>query len=264
MFEDFINEYFIIPFKTDSGYNFVNSIVYALIALLLLYIIFRGLQKLKVNIDRKFFYAILPFIFFGSSLRAFVDHKIIGYYFWTVSPGIWLFVTSIFLICFAVSWLLYKNQYWKICAGAGIILSVAVWLFNIGKLEFTNALVGAAIIGLAFGISALLYFAFKSSKAKWFLGVGFFPFIAHMLDASATFIAVDFYGAIEKHPLTKMVNEFAGTAAILFLLKLLILLPAVYLIQTEIKDRNLRNYLLIAIAVLGLSEGLRDLITLII
>ena len=72
-------------------------------------------------------------------------------------------------------------------------------------------------------------------------------FIAHILDSSATFIAVDFFGFWEKHPLTRTMSEFAGTTAIFYLLKLIFLIPLVYLLTKEVKDKNLRNYFLIVI-----------------
>jgi uncharacterized membrane protein len=85
-----------------------------------------------------------------------------------------------------------------------------------------------------------------------------------MFDASATFIAVDFLGAIEKHPLPNMISGFVGTAAIMYALKLIVLIPLIYLLNKEFKDKNFVAYLAIAIAVLGLAEGLRDLLTIII
>ena len=267
---EFLNNYFINPIYSGNPYNFVNTIVYAIIALVLLYVIYKGLEKLKVKINRKFFYALLPFIFLGSSLRAFVDHEIITYNFWTVSPGIWLTITGLFLLCFTISFGLekYVNKkwaWWFTCfkIGIGLLAVLYIWFFN--KLQFANAWALVAIIGIAIGISALLYFIFRSLKFKWCIAeCGFFPVMAHMFDASATFVAVDFFGAVEKHPLTRIVGDWTGSAASLFILKLAILLPAIYLIQTEIKNRNFANYLLVAIAVLGLSEGLRDLLTLIL
>ncbi|MBT4248692.1 DUF63 family protein, partial [Candidatus Woesearchaeota archaeon] len=47
-------------------------------------------------------------------------------------------------------------------------------------------------------------------------------------------------------------------------LKLIVVIPAIYVISTELKDKQLRNFLLIAIAVLGLGEGIRNLISLIL
>jgi uncharacterized membrane protein len=56
-------------------------------------------------------------------------------------------------------------------------------------------------------------------------------------------------------------SGIAGTAAIMFPLKLLVLIPLVYFLNKEFEDKNLVNFFIIAVAVLGLAEGLRNLLT---
>lgn len=261
---DFFNTYFLIPIQTDSGYNVVNTVVYAVIAVILLYGIYKLFEKLKVPVDINFFYSLLPFVVFGSSMRAFVDHELMPYNFWFVSPGIYLLTAAIFLGIFFLSYLVEKFtrvKSWKRVLIAGILLDAIIWFYAIANgLQFQNLTYVLAIIGLAVLISAVLYFVFK--RFKFTDSVSFLPFPAHMLDASATFIAVDFLGFTEKHPLPATAASFIGTAAVMYLLKLIVLIPVVYYIRKEIKDRNFANYLLIAIAVLGLAEGLRDILTL--
>ncbi len=246
----------------------MNTIAYALLALGALYLIYKLLQKLKIKIDFKFFLAVLPFIVLGSSLRAFVDHEYFKLSFWTVAPGIYLLIAGVFLAVFLIGYLIkryYKIEYWKACFGIGWALVAASYALIWSKLNLTNFLGGLAIIGLAAGLSALLYFLFKYSKIKWLQGkFVLLPFIGHMLDASATFVIVDFFGGWEKHPLTRFFSDLTGTAASLYFLKLLVLIPTVYLIRKELKDKELGNFLLIAVATLGLAEGLRDLLTLIL
>lgn len=266
---NFFQTYFINPIYSEAeGYNYVNTIVYALLALGALYLIYKALQKLKIKIDFKFFLAVLPFIVLGSSLRAFVDHEYFKLSFWTVSPGIYLLIAGIFLAVFSASYLAekkFKIKYWKACSLSGVFAVIISYIFVLNKLKFGNLFGGLAIIGLAAGISALLYFLFKYSKIKWLQGkFVLLPFIGHMLDASATFVIADFFGGWEKHPLTRFFSDLTGTAASLYFLKLLVLIPAVYLIRKELKDKELGNFLLIAVATLGLAEGLRDLLTLIL
>ncbi len=263
-----VDKYFWQPIVTDSGYNLVNSITYALVAILALFFVYKLLKKLKVRVDRRFFYALLPFIFFGSTLRAFVDSGVYQINFWTVSPGIYILVASVFLLSFVVSTLAErytKLKYWRLCAGVGVFATILLLAQNYSKLEFTNLKFGLVIIGLTAGASVLLYLIFSSLKLKWCLKeCGFLPFASHMLDATTAFIAVDFLGMVEKHPVPNFFVGLAGTASVMYILKLLILLPAVYLLHREIESENLRNFLLIAIATLGLAEGLRNLITIIL
>jgi uncharacterized membrane protein len=267
---EFLQKYFINPIYTDEGYNFYNTIVYAIIALIALIGIYKSLQKLNFKIDNKFFYAVFPFILFGSSLRAFVDAGFYKISFWTVSPGIYIMTAAIFFATFLPyilinKYMKIKFDYWKLCFVIGFLLTIIN--FGLVSLNTTMRIVnlsyGFAILGLSALISIALWFSFK--KLKFTAGLkNFLPFPAHILDASATFIAVDFLGAVEKHPFPTFMTSLTGTAAIMFLLKLAVLIPLVYLLDKNFKDKELVTFILIAVAVLGFAQGIRDFLTLII
>lgn len=265
---DFLNMYFINPIYTDSGYNIFNTITYAMIAIIALIGIYKLLKKLNVHVDYKLFYAIFPFILFGSSLRTFVDAGVYKIGFWTVSPGIYILTAAIFLVTLLVSVLVSrlskaKFAYWKTSIVIGLGLVIASFALTASKLHITNLKYGLAVLGLALIISLALWFAFK--KLKFTAGTKhFLVFPAHMLDASATFIAVDFLAASEKHPLPSFVNNIVGTAAIMFVLKLLVLIPLVYFLDKEFKDKQFVTFMLVAVAVLGFAEGIRDLLTIVL
>ncbi len=268
MLTDFFQKYFVTPIYTDSGYNIFNTIAYAIIAIVALVGIYKLLKKLDFKVDNKFFYAILPFILFGSSLRAFVDAGIYNISFWTVSPGIYILTAAIFLATLLLSLMVSrltkaKIAYWKTCLLIGITLAVVNFGLVASKLHITNLKYGFAIVGIAALVSLVLWFAFQ--KLKFIAGVkNFLPFPAHMLDASATFIAVDFLSAVEKHPLPTFMTSITGTAAIMFLLKLVVLIPLVYFFDKEFKDKEFVTFMLIAVAVLGFAEGIRNLLAIII
>jgi len=266
---DFLNKYFIQPiYDPAGGYNFFNTIAYAIIAIVALIGIYKLLRKLNINIDYKFFYAVLPFIIFGSSFRTFVDAGNYSIGFWTVSPGIYILTAAIFLATLLVSVLVSrltkaKVAYWKTCLLIGITLVVISFGLVASKLHFTNLKYGLAVVGLACLITLTLWFAFK--KLKFTAGIkNFLPFPAHMLDAAATFIAVDFLAASEKHPLPVFATGIFGTAAIMFVLKLLVLIPLIYFLDKEFEDKQFVTFMLIAVAVLGFAEGIRDLLTIIL
>lgn len=265
---EFLQQYFITPIYADSGYNIYNTVVYAIIAIVALIGIYKLLQKLNVKVDSKLFYAVFPFIIFGSSLRSFVDAGSYGIGFWTVSPGIYIMTAIIFLAALLLAVLVSrltkaKIAYWKPAFAIGITLVIINFGLVAGKLHLTNLKYGFAIIGLAALISLVLWFAFR--KLKFAAGLrNFLPFPAHMLDASATFIAVDFLSAVEKHPLPTFMTSIAGTAAIMYLLKLIVLIPLVYFLDKEFKNKEFVTFLLIAVAVLGFAEGLRNLLAIIL
>ena len=84
---------------------------------------------------------------------------------------------------------------------------------------------------------------------------------AHMLDASATFVALAFFGYAEQHPLPRMLIAFSNPAA-MFLLKLVVLIPVLYIIDRYAEKGEFKNFLKIVIFILGLAPGLRDMIRL--
>jgi uncharacterized membrane protein len=89
----------------------------------------------------------------------------------------------------------------------------------------------------------------------------------HMLDASATWVGVDFYGYSEKHRLPSLLIENTGTAFVMYPLKLAFLLPAIYYIDSALgedrgKDRHLLALIKLAILVLGFGPGIRDILRL--
>lgn len=93
----------------------------------------------------------------------------------------------------------------------------------------------------------------------------------HMLDASATFVGLDFYGYTEKHVVPENLMMFADSAGfpypgmVMFPLKLLFLLPALYYMDVKMREETKENPHLMAlvkliILVLGFAPGARDII----
>ena len=70
---DFFNRYYIDPIKEGSGYNPVNTITYGLILCAAILGIYKLFKKLDIEITNKFYAAVIPFIFFGSSTSALKD-----------------------------------------------------------------------------------------------------------------------------------------------------------------------------------------------
>ena len=98
-------------------------------------------------------------------------------------------------------------------------------------------------------------------------GINLILFSGHFLDASATFVAVDYYGYVEKHVLPGFLIELFHTAAIMYILKALIIILVVYFIDVLYRKDFQANPILsglvkIAILVLGLGPGLRDILRL--
>ena len=97
-FLNFLNEYFISPFNAIYEYNLINTTTYALFAFLGIYLIYYFLEHKKIKIDIEFIKNLIPYIIFGALLRSYVDKNLIAKTFFTVSPGLYLTLTSLFLI----------------------------------------------------------------------------------------------------------------------------------------------------------------------
>ncbi|MBN2478466.1 DUF63 family protein, partial [Candidatus Micrarchaeota archaeon] len=56
-----------------EGYNLVNTLVYAGIALAVLYILYTAFKKYRIKINEQFAYGVLSFILLGSTVRVITD-----------------------------------------------------------------------------------------------------------------------------------------------------------------------------------------------
>jgi uncharacterized membrane protein len=271
-FRDFLVKYFVEP-----GYDWVDTPTYGLIlGVLVLFGVIPVLKRLNVRLDSRFFMAVAPYVVFGSTARELVDRNLgvyagFGAYpanFWLVSP--WIFFTVFFIafFCLAVSLLAsraFKGVSYHIPMFAlGFVLSsynIALILLYLKRIE--PLVLMLAVFGL---FMAVIYYAsrvkplsfIKNEGNLWVIG-------AHMFDASATFIGMSTLGFGEQHVLPSLLINYFGTPAVMFPLKLVVLLPALYLIERDLKgDETARRFLKFVIFVLGFGPGLRDLVMMIL
>jgi len=92
-------------------------------------------------------------------------------------------------------------------------------------------------------------------------------FAAHFLDGAATFRGLDTYGYSEKHVIPSLLIDLTGTAAVMLPLKLAVVSAVVYLLDIEYRNDlaespNLGWLVKVAILVLGLAPGMRDMLRL--
>jgi uncharacterized membrane protein len=258
----FVDAYFLQPIRVESGYNVVNTVSYAIMAFVLLYGIFSVFKYAKIKIDFKLFFSLLPFVFIGSSLRAIVDHGQIARSFWTVSPGIYLFATGLFLLSVFVSLVIVPRWRSKFVFSIGMVLLVGLWISYVSSLA--NVLLATKIMFLVSGLAIVLYLIFSKLGWSWATNkFAFSAFFAHLFDAVVTAMILFFVGGWEKHPLPRLFIENFGPFSFIPL-KLVVIIPALYIISNEVEDKQFRKYILISIAVLGLGEGLRNLISLVV
>jgi len=69
---------------------------------------------------------------------------------------------------------------------------------------------------------------------------------------------VDWFSYYEKHVVPTFFINLVGTAAIMFPLKLLVLLPVLYMIDKSMGEPSLRNLTRLALITLGLAPAVRN------
>lgn len=255
---EFIRRYFIDPIYSGEGYNVYNTIVYGLLLGVGIILADSLLRKLKVDIDRRFTFGLLPLITLAAVLRSLVDSEILPRSFLLITPGI--FLTTFFIAVFSLLAAKYlerkKNiEYQKSMFAFGCVLliyPVVLVLQNvIAPVHF------ASIIALTAVSSGATFVIFKRLD---FNGWGKYIIPAHMLDASATFLAVEYLGYFEEHVFENLLIGMVGTALIIYPLKIIVL----GIILTVLKRMEGGAFWYFALVVLGYAPGLRDTLTILL
>ncbi len=299
----FLEDYFINPIFDKTGYNAVNTLVYAAIAIGALYLIYKRMERAKFSVSREFWIALLGFVVLGSSMRVVtdsVDSGVMGkfvaalqagaggglvpgiggallpaysavlsshafdYGYWTVTPGIYLVTAALFLVAILIGRALGRGGF---AAYAGWMLaSFPVLLLLPMAVHFGYALAIVALAAVAaISMKHLLKFSWKNTL----------PVFAHAFDGAATWVAINWFGPaqgvayFEQHVLSGGI----GTATplgfgLFFILKVAFASAAVHYLAKDGEKEGVpplaMELTLCAITVLGLAPGLRDMLRLLL
>ena len=241
------------------GYTVLNTVVFGIILGIAVILIIKMFKYIKKD-PKDLIFPLIPFIFFGSSARALVDNGIYPLVLWLVTPGIYVltgFITIVTLLTSVYVERKTKFDYRYFILIVGIILCIPN-ILNINHLNWTAFFEVVGTWAVVSSIFVLLGRKWSLLKDKVNLGV----LSAHLFDASSTFIAIDFYGYGEQHVLPNALMNLAGTAAVMFPLKIAVILTALYVIDEYVEDDVIRNMLKLAVFILGLAPGLRDFLSL--
>lgn len=275
--QDVINEYFVGPILANGWYNPLNTIVYAILLVIGVYLVYIMLKKLDIHIDSRFFLAILPFIVWGSTTRVLHDAAYIGklattelnaFYSSPIfpTPGSYLITFALALAVLLISLLVQrftKFPYWKTMFGIGFVLCI----INFIMIPIVNYYALALILGVT-GLWAAVFFvprklipryipSFKKLMSVENTGI----LVAHMLDATATVTALSIFSYLEQHVVPRLFFPLMGPFA-MFFLKVIVVLPVLWIIDRYAEEGDFKNFLKIVVLILGLAPGLRDMIRL--
>ena len=244
----------------DAGFNLVNTITYAVIAIVALIGLYKMFKKLDIAIDDHFLYSLIPFIILAAITRSFIDHKFFGEHilinYFLTSPGIYISTALLFILFFGIGYKLKGKEYWKVSILLTSIIIIVNILINITKIQLHNLHLAGIILVIVAAIFISIYLT-KYFKDKYSLAA----IASQIFDGTTTAVILAFTNGVEKHPIPRLLVENLGPWSFL-LVKVLLILGIVYYINKE--KSEYKNYFLSAIIILGFAEGLRNLISLII
>jgi len=258
---EFIQRYYIDPIIYDTSYNPVDTITWAVILGLSVLALIRLLGRSGILVDGRLVIFTLPYTLAGSSLRVVEDADLVA------SPWRYLLITPlIFFLVFLVTAasLLLTRRIW----GEGFYSKYAalgfIWaasnLALLSSIGFKNVWVIAAVFLMGSILAGGIILLQRHVAWPGFLEDRFNRMIiyAHMLDASSTYLGVDWFFYHEKHVLPTYLIHLAGTAAVMFPLKLAVLLPVLYMIDRSLQEPSLKNLTRLTLITLGLAPAVRN------
>jgi len=230
----------------STGYNPVNTVIYAATASIILYAIYRLFQEKNVQITPTTAVHSTPFILLGGTLRFLDDAQLVPYPFSIalITPPIYILIASIYIP--AVYKLENKNL---LNLGAAILLPTlgyALTGFNAFNLVYT-----ASTIFLSTALTAAYYFIVKEEyKITPLVLLAFTQFF----EGAASMIST-FYGYQPKQLLAQLFNSFLGFPGVL-VMKATVLGLAVSVIK-DIEDQTTKSVVLLTLYAVGLGTGFR-------
>jgi len=286
MISDFIYKYYIDPVKYGEPYNIVETLTYAIILIIGVYLLYRWFSNSKwlsehgIKLDSGFILATIPYVVLGGVLRVLQDAGMVtgDWQYLIVTPPIY-FVLFFFVIgMIFIGGTLRKNGIIKeflwfyALMGCMAVLVITLILAAWGMAHTRIDLFILGIIPLMAITASVLVWACMRYILKWeYVNDPLYMVLifGQMLDASATSYGLTFHPAvhyIEQHVVGSNLIEMTGTAFVMFPLKLVVLFPAIYIMQLYRKEANSAfwHLVLLAMIVVGLAPGIRDMVRMVL
>lgn len=275
MIREFLYKYYIDPIRYGHAYTLVDTLTYALILIAAVYIVYRGLQRYRIAVDTELVLATLPFIVLGGLLRVVEDTGMIAsdLRFLLITPLIFFTVFLIAVIALFAGKIAenagliarYSRVYGGVGIAACLIATAALTWFGLTETRIALDVLGI-ILALA-SVSSLALWALLVYGAKWDYASNILYkllIFGHMLDASATSYGIEIHPVhyVEQHVVGSTLIDATGTAFSMFLLKLAVIIPAIYVLEMYRREGNLAlwHLILLAMIVVGMAPGIRSLV----
>lgn len=259
--DNWLYKYYAEPIIHDTGYNPVNTVTWAILLGICILGLIRIFKCLDLKMDEKLVLYTIPYVLAGSSLRVVEDAGLVK------PPASYLLITPLiyFLVFFVTTASLVLTRrfldlkFYRAYAAIGLLWTF-VNLAALSTIGVSRPLVPVAVLFLGTLLTGIIYLLRLPLPRLNFLENRYNLAIlySHMLDASSTYIGVDWFGYYEKHVVPTYLIDLTGTAAIMYPLKLLVLLPLLSIIDKYIEDKSLLNLTKLALIVLGLAPAIRN------
>ena len=257
----FVHKYYIDPIIYDTGYNPVDTVTWAIILGLAILGLIKLLRRWDLLMDERLLLSTLPYVLAGSSLRVIEDADLVAapWRYFLITPLIFFLVFLITAAGLIITRKIWGEKFHARYAAIGILWT----FFNLAVLStlgFKNTWVIAAVFLLGSALTGGIFFCRCRLSSLKFLDDKFNRMIiyAHMLDASSTYFGVDWFYYYEKHVVPTFLINLTGSAAIMFPLKLIILLPVLSMIDKSLQEPSLRNLTKLTLITLGLAPAIRN------
>lgn len=275
------------------GYTWVSEVGYIVTLLLALLGVVFMLRRLDIGGERRFFYALFPFMLFGGALRTVEDAGIAAMragaepliaFPWSaliISPFIYVTVFLVTLAAVLTSYALAArglvSRYDTVLAGVGsTVLALAVGYLGYlaattEYVEFHPQVLVVVLVGatVAAWLTWRLIEAVEPRINAGTGSVGFVVIWGHAVDGVANVVGLDYMpllGAgrnlVPKHPVNAAIVNAFGAAWPFLLVKLAAATFVLWVFEPELFEESPRYTLLLLIAILavGLGPGTRDML----
>lgn len=265
---EIIRRFFISPIWERSGYNWVNTLTYGLILGIAAVVTYRSVRKTGYRFNLDLFVMFLPFLVLATTIRALVDSGKYPYTYLLISPGIYFTTMGIFgaSILFALGVRRFSGAPLRgtvMSVGTILAASQLVLLLEMVKRPLAGVFIVAVASGVCGATLALRHFL----RGRTFLlesRANLLVICCHLIDATVTYVGIDFYGYAEQHVLPRTLIGLFGTGAVMYLLKLAALPIVLYLLDTYVDDEEMNIFVKMVIMVLGLAPATRNFLRIIV
>ncbi|MFH0968505.1 MAG: DUF63 family protein [Methanobacteriota archaeon] len=279
MIREFIYKYYIDPIRYGQPYTLVDTLTYAVILIFCVWCIYRWLTRNNISVDREFVYALIPWVILGGFLRVVEDTGVAG-----PQWGILLTTPLIFFLILVLAaptlwgmWKLesrgvltrFKQSFGVIGLLASLLtLGFLIW-YGITETRLDVGVAGI-ILSMAVVTTVLVYGLLRYVFGWEYVSDRLYQLLifGHMLDASATSYGIDLHTVpyVEQHVIGSTLIAMTGTAFVMFPLKLLVIIPGIWILEQYHRsdDSGIWYLILLAMIMVGMAPGIRDMLRMVL